>query len=97
MPLALASGVNLPAQWHAAALDAPSPGPAPYRVGTEFRWLEADVIAALRREAAPAAGTTGATVGAVWNRADPVPAAIAAAEAGVVRFARRLPGRAHSR
>lgn len=94
LPLALAAGVNLPAAWHAVVCDRPRPAPGRYRVGVSFRWLEADLTAAmrdgeirplLRRAAAP-------RIGAMWAKDDPVPAALLAADAISMRLARRLPG-----
>jgi hypothetical protein len=47
LPTALRCGVNLPALWHAAVHGWPFPEPADYPAGVRFRWLEADVSAAL--------------------------------------------------
>jgi predicted ATP-grasp superfamily ATP-dependent carboligase len=51
LPLALAAGVNLPATWHAVAVDGETPAtPGPYRVGVSYRSLESDIMAALHGE-----------------------------------------------
>lgn len=98
LPLALAAGVNLPAAWHAVVTGGrPPPRSAPYRVGVTFRWLEADLMAAvdgspgalLQRISRPAAG-------AAWSSADPVPGVMLAwqAVAGrVPKLARKLSNR----
>jgi predicted ATP-grasp superfamily ATP-dependent carboligase len=44
--LALACRVNLPAIWHAIVVDEPVPR-CHYRTGVGFRWLEADIRAAI--------------------------------------------------
>ena len=90
-PLALASGVNLAAAWHAVAVDAPRPPLKPYRVGVSYRRLESDLAAAshgapralLSRPPAPRAG-------AVWAADDPVPSALLAADSVLVPLRRRL-------
>jgi predicted ATP-grasp superfamily ATP-dependent carboligase len=93
MPLALASGVNLPAAWHSVVTgEERPPRPGDYRVGVGFRWLEADVTAALR-------GSPGLLLqraprpssGAMWARDDPIGATLLAAEAVLARVRRRLP------
>src|SRR4051794_29423412 len=43
MPLALAAGVNLPAAVHAVTLGRPFPPALDYRIGVEYRWLQADL------------------------------------------------------
>ena len=47
LALALAAGVNLPAAWHAVALEQPAEHPSP-TVGASYRWVEADLMAATR-------------------------------------------------
>lgn len=82
MPLALAAGVNLPAAAHAVALGRSLPDPAPYPSGVTYRWLEGDVLAALKghpRQLLPGRGRPRA--GAMWAADDPVPSAILAAHA----------------
>lgn len=94
LPLALACGANLPVAWHGLATGERQGGPSAYRTGVRYRWLEADVVAALqghpgqlmRRGAGPAAG-------AMWQRDDPVPSLILATSAAagyIARAARRV-------
>jgi predicted ATP-grasp superfamily ATP-dependent carboligase len=91
MALPLACGVNLPAAWHAVAAGMPPPRPGDYRVGVAYRWLEADIVAALRGDAgrmlhaAPRPRT-----GAMWAGDDPVPGPLLARTAFSARAARRL-------
>ena len=93
LPLAIASGVDLAAAWHAVATGAKPPRPSRYRVGVTYRWLEGDVTAAwngdrrrlLRRAPRP-------RVGAMWSAEDPAPSTILAAEATWARVSKRLPG-----
>jgi predicted ATP-grasp superfamily ATP-dependent carboligase len=92
LPLALAAGANLPVAWHAVATGAPVDGPAPYREGVTYRWLEADVLAAihgmprylLERQAHP-------KTGAMWSGDDPLPGVVLATAAATGWFARQLP------
>lgn len=92
LALALACGVNLPAAWHGMVGDGPWPRPSEYRLGVSYRWLEGDVLAALRgsprllllRPPRP-------RVGAAWSRSDPLPAVLIGAEAVATRIERRLP------
>jgi predicted ATP-grasp superfamily ATP-dependent carboligase len=80
LPLALASGVNLPAIWHAAVGDGAGPAPGDYRVGVHYRWLRADVAAA--RDGAPRSLMRVAPrprVGAVWAADDPLPSVVSTA------------------
>ena len=97
LPLATGCGVNLPAAWHAAVLDGPSDGPATYRTGVEFRWLEADLLGAIRRQPGGSERPRERSVGALWDLADPVAAALGAADAGVTRLSHRLPDRLRTR
>lgn len=97
LPLALACGANLPAAWHAVAVDGAVPVPGEYSVGVHYRWLEADFSAALRgsprrllwRPPRPRAG-------AFWASDDRRPGALLAADAVAARVRRRLPGRSGS-
>ena len=81
MALACASGVNLAAAWHAVAGDRRPDPLGNYRVGVTYRWLEADVVAALRgspglllrRAPAP-------RVGPFWAADDPLPGLAYAAD-----------------
>ena len=82
LPLALAAGVNLPAIAQAAALGHALPDPPPYRVGTSYRWLEGDVLAALKGSRAHLRpGGSRPRAGAMWASDDPVPACLLAAHA----------------
>lgn len=89
MPLALACGVNLPAAWHAVVTGSPVPAAGPYRAGVSFRWLEADLVAALRglphlllrRSPAP-------RVGAAWAADDPAPGIVGAVDSALARLGR---------
>jgi predicted ATP-grasp superfamily ATP-dependent carboligase len=95
LPLATASGVNLPAAWHAIVTGAePRPRVALYRAGVTYRWLEADLTAAfggdrrvlLARASRPRAG-------AMWAGDDPLPSLALTAGAAWARIRRRLPPR----
>jgi predicted ATP-grasp superfamily ATP-dependent carboligase len=90
LPLALMCGVNLPAAWHAVALDRAVPKPGPYRVGVQYRWLEGDLSAAFggHRDRL-LARTSGPKVGAMWAADDPLSGALLGVEAAWVRAARR--------
>jgi predicted ATP-grasp superfamily ATP-dependent carboligase len=95
LPLALRAGVNLPALWHRMASgEVPAAAdPPPYRAGVSFRWLEADVSAALRGEPRIllARGPRPRS-GAMWATDDPIAAALLAADAIRVRARRRIRG-----
>jgi predicted ATP-grasp superfamily ATP-dependent carboligase len=90
LPLALASGVNLPAAWHAVAVGEPF-SPASYDPGVSFRWLEGDLMAALsghprrllQRAPKPRAG-------AMWAADDPLPAALMGTGIVTMRLRRLL-------
>lgn len=77
MPLALACGVNLPAVWHDVVRGDRPPPERRYPIGVSFRWLEADLRAAVKgvprvlAQRVPAPKT-----GAMWARDDPVPGAL---------------------
>jgi len=80
LPLATASGVNLPAAWHAAVVGSPAPGLSAYRTGVTYRWLEADLSTLAR--SSPRAALRPAhrpRAGAIWASEDPVPSALLAA------------------
>jgi predicted ATP-grasp superfamily ATP-dependent carboligase len=92
MPLALASGVNLAAAWHAVVVDSPRPAtPSGYRTGVSYRSLRHELAAAvhgspgllLRRAPRP-------TSGALWARDDPVPSALLTAQTMSAPLGRRL-------
>ncbi len=91
--LALASGVDLPLAWHEVALDRPAGKPKPYRVGVTYRWLEADVIAAMRgAKGRLFARPRRPRVGPMWARDDPVASAMFTALAVSGPVWRRLRG-----
>ena len=98
LPLALASGANLPAAWHAVATGAPLPVPGPYKIGVHYRRLEADLLAAhagsfgLLFERVPRPCT-----GAMWDPHDPLSAGMLAATALIDRGRQRLRRRAAAR
>jgi len=73
LALPLAAGVNLPAAWHRVVLGEPAGRPQPYRVGVTYRWLEADLVAALKGDAGALAPRTLAGTGAMWAPDDPLP------------------------
>lgn len=91
LPLALACGVNLPAAWHAVASGAAPPPQKPYREGVSYRWLAADVLAALRGK--PQHLLTRAPkprIGAMWASDDMLAGAFLAAAAVGVPLRRRV-------
>ena len=91
LPLALAAGVNLPAEWHNVTLGKRQAEPRPYRQGVRYRWLEADIVAAVRgRPRALLERTPGPTAGAMWAADDPLPAAVLAVKAVTLRARRRI-------
>lgn len=99
LALALASGVNLPAAWRAAVLDLPAPPqPRSYRAGVTYRWLEADVVSALRGHARPLfERAPRPRVGAMWAPDDPVPSALMAGSVVTERLRARLASAARVR
>lgn len=89
LPLALASGVNLPAAWHAVATGERTPSPEPYRVGVGYRWLEGELLAAMKGAPVPVRSRRH-VAGAMWASDDPVPAAILAGRAVGTRLRARV-------
>lgn len=90
MELAYASGVNLASAWHAVATDGAVSPSGPYRAGVSFRWLEADVSAALR--GAPgrlASRPRRPSVGPTWAADDRSGSAATVAANLLVRVRRR--------
>jgi predicted ATP-grasp superfamily ATP-dependent carboligase len=82
MALAIGSGVNVAASWHAATLDRAAPAPGPYRIGVRYRWLEGDLLVALRARKWRALLPAGRPcVGSAWALDDPLPGAVVAATA----------------
>lgn len=90
LPLALASGVNLPAAWHAVTLGRSLPPPGPYRVGVAYRWLEGDLAAARRGKRTALRPAASPRTGALWAKDDPLPGVIFGAGAIKSRIQRRL-------
>jgi predicted ATP-grasp superfamily ATP-dependent carboligase len=93
MALAVAAGVDLPGAWHAVARGEPAGEPGSYEVGVTYRWLEADILAAMQ-------GVRGRLIprpprprtGPMWARDDPVPGALFATLAVCGPLWRRLRG-----
>jgi predicted ATP-grasp superfamily ATP-dependent carboligase len=74
LPLSIACGTNLPALWHAVAVGRNVGGPREYRVGVTYRWLEADLVAALRGSPRRLLGRAPAPhTGPTWAAGDPLP------------------------
>lgn len=81
LPLAIASGVNLPAAWHASASDGPAfSSGAGYRIGVSFHWLEGEALLAARSSPRPLPGVLRTLLhppsrpraAAVWASDDPL-------------------------
>lgn len=89
LPLALACGVNLPAAWHAVATGDRPPVAEPYRVGVGYRWLEGELLAAMKGAPVPVRSRQR-IAGAMWASDDPVPAAILAGRAVGTRVRGRV-------
>jgi predicted ATP-grasp superfamily ATP-dependent carboligase len=98
LPLAIACGTNLPALWHAVAVGRPVGEPGTYRTGMTYRWLEADLVAAVRGaparlfERAPQPST-----GAAWASGDPLPGVLLSVSALGSRVMRMLRPRTRTR
>jgi predicted ATP-grasp superfamily ATP-dependent carboligase len=91
LALALAAGVDLPGAWHAVALQRPAGRPAPYRAGVSYRWLEADLMAAMHgRPQHLLSRVPRPRTGPMWARDDPAASAVFAASALGGPLARRL-------
>lgn len=77
MPLAMASGMNLPAIWHAVATDGPLPRSDAYAVGVTYRWLEADILSAIQgRPRRLFQRVPKPRTGAMWASDDPLAASL---------------------
>jgi predicted ATP-grasp superfamily ATP-dependent carboligase len=82
LSLAVAAGVNLPVIWHAVATGRRNLDPPVYRVGVTYRWMEAQIYAAIHGEVqALLHRPTRPRVGAFWSARDPVPALLLAGQA----------------
>jgi len=91
LALALAAGVDLPSAWHAVTRGLPAGQPQAYRVSVTYRWLEADVMAAMRgAPRALFARVPRPRTGPMWARDDPVASAMFAAGSVGGALARRL-------
>lgn len=88
--LALGSGVNLPALWHASLSGMAPAGPPRYRAGLRYRWLLADLLDARSGRPGCLRGPGRPRVGPWWSRRDPLPAFVLAHEAFSDRLRRRL-------
>ena len=88
--LALASGVDLPVAWHAVTLDRPAGRPEPYVVGMNYRWLEADLIAALKGYPGLFERPPKPRTGPMWAPDDPVPVAMSVVLAVTGAIGRRI-------
>lgn len=95
LALALAAGVNLPAAWHSVTLERPAGRPEPYRAGVSYRWVEADLMAAMRgiRGRLTRRGSRPRT-GPMWARDDPFASFLFAAGAVGGGIRRRVGRRA---
>lgn len=95
LPLSLACGLNLPATWHAiTAGDVALSTRSDYRTGVVYRWLEGDLIEALRGDwRRLARWPTRGGAGAMWTRDDPLAATLLAADSVGARRRRRIRGR----
>jgi predicted ATP-grasp superfamily ATP-dependent carboligase len=92
LPLALASGVNLPAILHRVVLGEALGGPPQYRSGVTYRWLENELIAAAHGRLRVLAPARRPKTGAMWARDDPLPSVLLGATALARWLRRRLPG-----
>ncbi|MGH2837074.1 MAG: ATP-grasp domain-containing protein, partial [Thermoleophilaceae bacterium] len=91
LALALAAGVDLPPAWHAVTLGRPAGTPDDYRVGVTYRWLEADLMAAMHGMAGRLrTGAGRPRTGPMWSGDDPVSSALFALAAVGGPLRRRL-------
>jgi predicted ATP-grasp superfamily ATP-dependent carboligase len=97
LPLAVACGTNLPALWHAVVVGRDVGSPGTYRTGMTYRWLEADLVAAVR--GAPERlleRTPQPRTGAAWAAGDPLPGVLLGMSAVGSRVLRKLHLRSHT-
>ncbi|MGI8633144.1 MAG: ATP-grasp domain-containing protein [Solirubrobacterales bacterium] len=93
LSLALAAGVNLPALWHRVVTGEPTPPAAGYRPGVTYRWVEADIFAALHGDAAALVRRAERPrTGPMWASDDPRPSVVMAGQGLAAWLRRRLPG-----
>ena len=98
LPLALASGVNLPAIWHGSVAFGERSRVGDYRVGVTYRWLRADVAAAIQGSPRTVLRLAPRPrVGAVWAPDDPLPSLVSTAGTLARAMQRRLPSRSGRR
>ena len=91
LPLALACGTNLPALWHAVTVGRAVGAPQRYRVGVTYRWLEADIAAAVRGAPRRLMGRSPRPhTGASWAAGDPLPGLLLGAETVTSRALRAV-------
>ena len=82
LPLSLACGVNLPAAWHSVVLERPVGSPSSYRTGEHFRWLEGELVEAVKGERRRLwSHPRPLAAGAMWAGDDPVPGLLLAGAA----------------
>ena len=95
LPLATASGVNLPAAWQAVALGETLPDPPPYELGVTYRWLEGDLKGVLkgRSRAHLRPPPVRPRTGAMWASDDPLPGALLTLQSAWLPFGARLSAR----
>lgn len=94
LPAALRCGVNLPEAWDGVVRGMPHTATSGYPLGVRYRWLEADLTAALRgRPRRLLTGGRGRTAGAMWAADDPLAGVMLAADGVAARLGRRLPRR----
>ena len=90
LALALASGVNFPALWH-RLVGGERPGPVlSYREGVSYRWLEAELLAALRGRLGLLRPAPRPRTGAMWAADDPLPGLLMAYRVTAERVVGRL-------
>jgi predicted ATP-grasp superfamily ATP-dependent carboligase len=90
LALPLAAGVNLPDVWHQVVRGQPVSAPRAYRLGVTYRWLEADIVAALKGRPGRLRRPAGAPrTGAMWAIDDPVPGPLLALHTVVRRVRSR--------
>jgi predicted ATP-grasp superfamily ATP-dependent carboligase len=86
LPLSVACGTNLPALWHAVTVGRDVGAPREYRVGVTYRWLEADLVAALRGSPRRLLGRAPApNTGPTWATGDPLPGVLLGATGMIER------------
>ena len=90
LPLAMASGVNLPAIWHRSVCGTVNGPPPPYRSGVSYRWMEADLLSLRTGRLAGLRPPPRPRVGAWWSADDPLPGLALSYGAVAGRIRRRI-------